>query len=87
MKAMVDAEGRLALPQEIQEAAGLQPGMALEAHWRDGRIEIEVAPLPVTLVRRGHFLVAVPDVPTEPLTAATVEATLKAGRKPTCVTW
>jgi hypothetical protein len=48
--------------------------------WRDGRIEIEPASAPVKLVRRGRFLVAVPETEIETLTAETVEATRQALR-------
>jgi hypothetical protein len=46
--------------------------------WRDGRIEIEPATAPVKLVRRGRFLVAVPEAEIEPLTVESVEATRQA---------
>jgi AbrB family looped-hinge helix DNA binding protein len=78
MKATLDADGRLLLPAEIRQQAGLQPGMELEITWRDGRIEIEPAYLPVKLVRDGPLLVAVPLRPVPPLTSDVVEATRQA---------
>ncbi|MBI4491364.1 MAG: AbrB/MazE/SpoVT family DNA-binding domain-containing protein [Chloroflexi bacterium] len=78
MSTTIDAAGRLVIPKEIRHRAGLRPGMVLDVRWRDGRIEIEPATLPVRLVRKGLLLVAVPEVETEPLTAETVEETRRA---------
>jgi AbrB family looped-hinge helix DNA binding protein len=60
MKTTIDAAGRLVIPRDIRREAGLKPGTPLEVRVRDGRIEIEPAPLPVKLVRHGRWLVAVP---------------------------
>jgi bifunctional DNA-binding transcriptional regulator/antitoxin component of YhaV-PrlF toxin-antitoxin module len=66
------------IPREIRLQAGLRPGMILDVRWHDGHIEIEPETLPVTLVREGRFLVAVPQEANEPLTAQTVEETRRA---------
>jgi AbrB family looped-hinge helix DNA binding protein len=75
MKTTIDAAGRLVIPKEIRRQAGLQPGMPLEVRWQNGRIEIEPAALPVTLVREGRLLVAAPQGEVGELTAAAVEDT------------
>jgi AbrB family looped-hinge helix DNA binding protein len=75
MKTTIDAAGRLVIPKEIRRQAGLQPGMPLEVRWQNGRIEIEPAALPVTLVREGRLLVAAPHGEVGELTAAAVEDT------------
>jgi AbrB family looped-hinge helix DNA binding protein len=75
MQTTIDAAGRLVIPKEIRREAGLKPGMPLEVCWREGLIEIEPAPLPVNLVRKGRLLVAVPQKDVNPLTAETVERT------------
>jgi len=75
MKTTMDAAGRLVIPREIRRQAGLQPGMPVEVRWHDGRIEIEPAPTPVTLVRRGRFVVAVPQAAVPELSAQEVEET------------
>jgi hypothetical protein len=49
--------------------------MEREVRSRDGRIEIEPAPRPVSLVRKGRLLVAVPLVAGESLTETIVEQT------------
>jgi AbrB family looped-hinge helix DNA binding protein len=58
MKTTIDAAGRLVIPKEIRREAALEPGTPLEVRWRDGIIEIEPEPVPVTLAREGHVLVA-----------------------------
>lgn len=75
MKTTIDPAGRLVIPKELRREAGLKPGIELEIRWRHGLIEIEPAPLPVKLKKRGRFLVAVPDQPIEPLTSENVERT------------
>jgi len=77
----MDSAGRLVIPKKVRRAAGLKPGALLDIQCRDGRIEIEPAPIKVRFVRRGKFVVALPKRrPSEPFTAETVEATLEALR-------
>jgi AbrB family looped-hinge helix DNA binding protein len=78
MKTTIDAAGRVVVPKRIRQEAGLQAGMPLEIRWRDGRIEIEPALLPIKLVREGRFLVAIPESEVPPLTKEMVESTRKA---------
>jgi AbrB family looped-hinge helix DNA binding protein len=78
MKTTIDAVGRLVIPKEIRQQAGLQPGMPLEVRWQDGRVEIEPVLAPVRLVRRGRFLVAVHDPALGEITDELVEATHQA---------
>ena len=75
MVTTMDAAGRLVIPREIRREAGIEPHTPLEVRWRDGVIEIEPQPLPVTLEKRGRFLVAVPSVKVPPLTDEVVERT------------
>ena len=81
MKTTIDPAGRLVIPKQIRQEAGLRPGMPLDVRWRAGRIEIEPAPLPVKLVRKGRLLVAVPDKDVTQLSADTVERTRQALRR------
>ncbi|MET0851061.1 MAG: AbrB/MazE/SpoVT family DNA-binding domain-containing protein [Candidatus Rokuibacteriota bacterium] len=73
MRTTIDQDGRLAIPKEIRREAGLKPGMPLDIRLREGRIEIEVAPLPVRLVRKGRLLVAVAGAKVPALTSETVK--------------
>jgi len=75
MRTTIDAAGRLVIPKGIRQEAGLKPGMDLEIRWYGGGIEIEPAPMPVKLVRKGRLLVAVPERDVEPLTEQIVEQT------------
>jgi len=75
MKTTMDMAGRLVIPKDIRHQAGLRPGAPLDVRWRDGRIEIEPAPVPVTLVRKGRFVVAVPQLEGPPLTTEEVKET------------
>ena len=75
MKTTIDAAGRLVIPKELRQEAGLQPGTELDIRWRQGLIEIEPAPLLVKLKKRGRFLVAMPKQPPDQLTSEKVERT------------
>ena len=55
--------------------------MPLDIRLREGRIEIEPAPLPVKLVRKGKLLVAVPETDVAALTPEMVERTRRAVRR------
>ena len=81
MRTTIDPAGRLVIPKQIRQEAGLKPGMPLEVRCEEGRIEIEPAPLPVKLVRRKRLLVAVPDTDVGALTSEAVERTRKTLRR------
>jgi AbrB family looped-hinge helix DNA binding protein len=57
MKIAIDDAGRLVIPKELRNAAGLVPGVELEVEYRDGRIEIEPSPSAVKLRRRGSLTI------------------------------
>jgi AbrB family looped-hinge helix DNA binding protein len=75
MTTTIDAAGRLVIPGPVRREAALEPGMPLDVRWRDGIIEIEPQPLPVSIERRGRLLVARPKVKVRPLGTAAVERT------------
>lgn len=81
MKATIDEAGRLTLPQEVCEAAGLAPGMELEVRIRDGAIELQRETTPRRLVQKGYVTVLSPVVPIPPLTAEMVEEVREAIRR------
>lgn len=69
----IDAAGRLVIPKAIRQQAALVPGAPLEIRFRDGRVEIEPAPLRVRIERRGQVAVAVPSRPVPNVTPEEVE--------------
>ena len=75
MTITMDPAGRLVIPREIRRQAALEPGAPLDVRWRDGVIEIEPQPLPVTLEKKGRLLVARPARKVPKLRTATVERT------------
>jgi AbrB family looped-hinge helix DNA binding protein len=81
MTTTIDAAGRVVLPKALREEARLSPGVPVEIRCRDGIIEIEPAPLPVSLTRRGRLIVATPDARVPVLTTTAVEATRQRLRK------
>jgi AbrB family looped-hinge helix DNA binding protein len=68
----IDRVGRMVIPKEIREEAGIEPGMPLHITCREGRIEIEPRRRPVRIEKRGRIQVAVSVEPGEPLARATV---------------
>ncbi len=81
MKTMIDAAGRLVVPKALRDALGLRPGQMLEVRAADGRLEIEAAPTPMRLKRRGKGVVAVPRYTLPALTAEQVRDTLERVRR------
>lgn len=81
MRTTIDSAGRLVVPKELRQQAQLKPGMPLEIRFQEGRIEVEPAPLEITLKRRGRLVVAVPRENVAPLTTGTVEETRRRQRR------
>ena len=81
MKATLDTAGRLVVPKALRQAVGLKPGLPLEIRAGDGRLEIEIAPTPMRLKKRGEGVVAVPEEELPALTAEQVRETLERVRR------
>ena len=81
MKTTIDGAGRLVIPKEIRQQGGLKPGMKLEIHCKNGKVEIEPEALLVRLERRGRLVVAVPAGNVAPLSAEAVEVVRKRLRR------
>lgn len=76
MRTTIDQAGRLVIPKRIRDRLGLRGDEQVEITERDGRIEIELAPTDVELVRDGSVLVARPDHELPALTDDIVRETL-----------
>ena len=81
MRTTIDAAGRIVVPKALRQALGLKPGQPLEIRAGDGRLEIEIAPTPMQLKKRGKGVVAVPADALPPLTAEQVRETLERVRR------
>jgi AbrB family looped-hinge helix DNA binding protein len=71
----IDRVGRMVIPKEIRDEAGIEPGMSLVISCREGRIEIEPERRPIRIVKKGRLQIAESVEKAEPLTAATVRKT------------
>ena len=81
MRTTIDAAGRIVVPKRLRDELGLQPGQVLDLEVRDGRLEIEVAPVEMWLEEGPHGPVAVSAEPLPPLTAEMVRETLERLRR------
>jgi AbrB family looped-hinge helix DNA binding protein len=81
MRTTIDPAGRIVIPKPLRDELGLTGRQTLEITASDGRLQIEVPPVPLTLRRRGKSLAAFPDTALPPLSAATVRETLEQLRR------
>ena len=77
----IDRAGRVVIPKRLRASLGLEDGGTVEIRERDGRIEIEPAPSPMSLVRRRGGVVAVPEDDLPALTDEVVRETLDRARR------
>ena len=81
MRTTIDSAGRVVIPKSIRVRLGLTGGETLEIRERNGLVELEPAPTPMTLVERDGVLVAVPEQPLPTLTDETVRETVERTRR------
>jgi len=81
MISSIDSAGRVVIPKRLRDRLGLSGGQKVSIRERNGRIEIEPAPTPMTLVEGSHGVVAVPDQEIPPLTDELVRSTLEQTRR------
>jgi AbrB family looped-hinge helix DNA binding protein len=66
----MDTAGRIVVPKALRDRLAIEPGQALRAQVRDGRLEIEPEPIEARLVEVDGILVI---TPTEHVERATRE--------------
>ena len=81
MRTTIDGAGRVVIPKALRERLGLLGGRAVDIRECEGRLEIEPAPTPMTLVRRGRRRVAVPARKLPALTDEIVRDTIEQLRR------
>ncbi len=69
------AAGRIVIPKEIRRQLRLEPDQSLELRVHDGHLEIEPAPLSISIRKSGSFYVAVANTPVPTMKAHVVTAT------------
>jgi len=81
LQTTIDSAGRLVLPKEVREEAGILPGMTLRITVQEGKVEIEPLPLEVRIVQQGPLWIAVPAEAGPALSGATVDQVLRKVRE------
>jgi AbrB family looped-hinge helix DNA binding protein len=81
MRSVIDSFGRIVIPKALRDRLALGRGRAVEISERDGKIEIEPVPTPMSLVKRRGGVVAVPEGNLPPLTDDVVRATIERTRR------
>jgi AbrB family looped-hinge helix DNA binding protein len=77
----IDRVGRVVIPKEIRQEAGIEAGMPLEISCREGRIEIAPQRRPIRIEKRGRLQVAVSVNEGEPLSRSVVREAQRRARK------
>jgi AbrB family looped-hinge helix DNA binding protein len=70
----IDRVGRMVIPKEIREEAGIEAGMPLQVTCREGSIVIEPQRRPIRIEKRGRLQVAVAVETGETLSRKSVSA-------------
>ncbi len=81
MRTTIDRAGRVVIPKAVRDDAGLEPGTELEIEFRDGRIEIEPATVPMRVAGRGVDTVIEAEREMPVLTAEDVRSVLERSRR------
>jgi AbrB family looped-hinge helix DNA binding protein len=81
MKSAIDSAGRVVIPKPLRDRLGLEQGRVVDIRERDGRIEIEPAPVAMSLSQRPGGRVAVTEEVLPPLTDELVRATIERTRR------
>ena len=77
----IDRVGRVVIPKEIREEAGIDAATPLQISCREGQIVIEARRRPIRIEKRGRLQVAVSVETGAPLTRTTVRTTQSKTRR------
>jgi AbrB family looped-hinge helix DNA binding protein len=77
MKTTIDAAGRVVIPKQVRDLAGLEPGAEVTVEFSNGKIQLEPASKPVKVVRKGSSFVLRAPKGTPPLTIEKVNEILE----------
>jgi AbrB family looped-hinge helix DNA binding protein len=81
MRTTIDRAGRIVVPKPLRDELGVVPGQVLDLEVRDGRLEVEVAPVEMRLEKGVRGLVAVPLEQLPPLSTEMVREALERVRR------
>ena len=81
MRTTIDRAGRIVVPKSLRDAMGLAAGREIDIVFTDGRLEIELAPMPAHVERRGKVAIIVPDAEAPQLTDEQVRQAIEATRR------
>ena len=81
MRTTIDSAGRIVVPKLIRDELGLTGGQELEISARDGRVEVDVAPVTLRLEEQDGVVTAVPAEPLPTLSTRQVREVLERTRR------
>jgi AbrB family looped-hinge helix DNA binding protein len=81
VRTTIDRAGRVVIPKPLRDQAGLEAGTELKIRFRDGRIEIEPAGVPMRVSRRGGHARIEPETEMPTLTVSAVRTVLENTRR------
>ena len=81
MRTTIDSAGRIVVPKPMRDELGLTGGQELEISARDGRIEVDVAPVMMQLEEQDGIVTAVPAEPLPSLSTQLVREVLERTRR------
>jgi len=81
MRTTIDGAGRVVIPKALRDEARLEAGAEIDVEFRDGRIEIVPAGVPMRLAGRGSEAIVEADGAMPALTATDVRDALERARR------
>ncbi len=81
MRTTIDHAGRVVIPKAVRDEAGLGAGTEVEVVFRDGRVEIQPAAVPMRVTKRAGAVVVEAEGDMPQLTAEAVRDVLERARR------